>query len=71
MMVYLDVVYNHFGPHLNYLHDYAQSFFTARRKTGWGRPLISKAVSRIPCARQIGGPNRPADTYYRHDRKKQ
>jgi maltooligosyltrehalose trehalohydrolase len=36
MMVYLDVVYNHFGPQLNYLHSYAQSFFTARHTTGWG-----------------------------------
>ena len=25
IMVYLDVVYNHFGPQLNYLHSYAES----------------------------------------------
>lgn len=36
MMVYLDVVYNHFGPQLNYLHSYADSFFTDRHTTGWG-----------------------------------
>jgi maltooligosyltrehalose trehalohydrolase len=36
MMVYLDVVYNHFGPQHNYLHSYAKSFFTDRHSTGWG-----------------------------------
>lgn len=36
MMVYLDVVYNHFGPQLNYLHIYAENFFTDRHSTGWG-----------------------------------
>jgi maltooligosyltrehalose trehalohydrolase len=36
MMVYLDVVYNHFGPQLNYLHSYAEHFFTVRHSTGWG-----------------------------------
>jgi maltooligosyltrehalose trehalohydrolase len=36
IMVYLDVVYNHFGPQLNYLHLYAESFFTTRHSTGWG-----------------------------------
>ncbi|MGO4510137.1 malto-oligosyltrehalose trehalohydrolase [Bradyrhizobium sp. 2TAF36] len=36
MMVYLDVVYNHFGPQLNFLHSYAESFFTDRHTTGWG-----------------------------------
>jgi maltooligosyltrehalose trehalohydrolase len=36
MMVYLDVVYNHFGPRLNYLHRYAEGFFTDRHTTGWG-----------------------------------
>ncbi|WP_407114440.1 alpha-amylase family glycosyl hydrolase [Bradyrhizobium sp. LMG 9283] len=36
IMVYLDVVYNHFGPQLNYLHSYAESFFTERHTTGWG-----------------------------------
>ena len=36
IMVYLDVVYNHFGPQLNYLHIYAEPFFTDRHSTGWG-----------------------------------
>jgi maltooligosyltrehalose trehalohydrolase len=36
IMVYLDVVYNHFGPQLNYLHSYAENFFNPRHKTGWG-----------------------------------
>jgi len=36
MMVYLDVVYNHFGPQLNFLHSYAESFFTNRHSRGWG-----------------------------------
>jgi maltooligosyltrehalose trehalohydrolase len=36
MMVYLDVVYNHFGPQLNFLHSYAEAFFTDRHSTGWG-----------------------------------
>ena len=36
IMVYLDAVYNHFGPQLNYLHSYAEPFFTDRHSTGWG-----------------------------------
>lgn len=36
LMVYLDVVYNHFGPQLNYLHSYAENFFSKRHSTGWG-----------------------------------
>lgn len=36
LMVFLDVVYNHFGPDGNYLHCYAKSFFTDRHKTPWG-----------------------------------
>ena len=36
IMVYLDVVYNHFGPQLNYLHLYAENFFNPRHPTGWG-----------------------------------
>ena len=36
IMVYLDVVYNHFGPQQNYLHSYAESFFSSRHTTGWG-----------------------------------
>ncbi|GGY77022.1 hypothetical protein GCM10007071_25730 [Marinobacter zhanjiangensis] len=35
-MVFLDVVYNHFGPDGNYLHLYAPDFFTERHQTPWG-----------------------------------
>lgn len=46
--VYLDVVYNHFGPDGNYLHAYAKSFFTDKTSTPWGaaidyaRPEVSE-----------------------------
>lgn len=36
LMVFLDVVYNHFGPSGNYLHAYAKDFFTDRHPTPWG-----------------------------------
>jgi malto-oligosyltrehalose trehalohydrolase len=36
LMVFLDVVYNHFGPEGNYLHLYAPQFFTDRHQTPWG-----------------------------------
>ncbi len=36
LMVFLDVVYNHFGPTGNFLHTYARSFFTERHETPWG-----------------------------------
>jgi maltooligosyltrehalose trehalohydrolase len=36
LMVFLDVVYNHFGPSGNYLHLYAPRFFTERHHTPWG-----------------------------------
>jgi maltooligosyltrehalose trehalohydrolase len=36
LMVLLDVVYNHFGPEGNYLHQYAESFFNADAPTPWG-----------------------------------
>jgi maltooligosyltrehalose trehalohydrolase len=36
LMVFLDVVYNHFGPSGNYLHAYAKTFFTDRHPTPWG-----------------------------------
>ena len=34
--VSLDVVYNHFGPHGNYLPRYAPDILTDRHKTPWG-----------------------------------
>jgi maltooligosyltrehalose trehalohydrolase len=36
LMVFLDVVYNHFGPEGNYLRAYAPQFFTDRHCTPWG-----------------------------------
>ncbi len=36
LSVFLDVVYNHFGPTGNFLHSYAKSFFTERHETPWG-----------------------------------
>jgi maltooligosyltrehalose trehalohydrolase len=35
----LDVVYNHFGPDGNYLHDYARGYFTDQHHTPWGDAL--------------------------------
>jgi maltooligosyltrehalose trehalohydrolase len=39
LMVFLDVVYNHFGPDGNYLHVYAPDFFNAQRHTPWGAAI--------------------------------
>ncbi|MFA9441195.1 malto-oligosyltrehalose trehalohydrolase [Uliginosibacterium sp. sgz301328] len=39
IMVFLDVVYNHFGPEGNYLHVYAPQFFTDRHHTPWGKGM--------------------------------
>ena len=38
LMVFLDVVYNHFGPEGNYLGRYAPEFFT-RAQTPWGNAI--------------------------------
>ena len=37
--VFLDVVYNHFGPEGNYLGLYAPDFFTERHQTPWGAAI--------------------------------
>jgi 1,4-alpha-glucan branching enzyme/maltooligosyltrehalose trehalohydrolase len=39
IQVFLDVVYNHFGPDGNYLHVYAEQFFTEAHHTAWGAAL--------------------------------
>jgi maltooligosyltrehalose trehalohydrolase len=39
LMMFLDVVYNHFGPKGNYLNVYAPDFFTERHKTPWGAAI--------------------------------
>ena len=36
LMVFLDVVYNHFGPEGNYLSRYAPAFFSGEHRTLWG-----------------------------------
>jgi len=48
LMVFLDVVYNHFGPEGNYLHAYAKRFFDEERHTPWGAAInFDKAGSRV------------------------
>ncbi len=39
LMMFLDVVYNHFGPDGNYLGHYAPQFFTDRHHTPWGAAI--------------------------------
>jgi malto-oligosyltrehalose trehalohydrolase len=39
LMIFLDVVYNHFGPDGNYLGLYAPQFFTERHHTPWGAAI--------------------------------
>jgi malto-oligosyltrehalose trehalohydrolase len=39
LSVLLDVVYNHFGPEGNYLHQFAEAFFTERHHTPWGAAI--------------------------------
>ncbi len=36
LMIFLDVVYNHFGPDGNYLSLYAPQYFRADKQTPWG-----------------------------------
>ena len=39
LAVFLDVVYNHFGPEGNYLRRSAPAFFSSRHRTPWGDGL--------------------------------
>lgn len=39
LMIFLDVVYNHFGPDGNYLHVLAPEFFRNDIETPWGAPI--------------------------------
>lgn len=39
LMVFLDVVYNHFGPSGDWLATYAPAFFSPARKTPWGAAI--------------------------------
>ena len=47
LMVFLDVVYNHFGPDGNYLNAYAPGFFDTEVDTPWGGAV---AVDEAPVA---------------------
>ena len=49
LMILLDVVYNHFGPEGNYLHEYADHFYDADRDTPWG----SAIAYRLPQVRRF------------------
>lgn len=49
LMVFLDVVYNHFGPEGNYLALYAPQFFTDRHRTPWGQAINFDG----PCSRAV------------------
>lgn len=49
LQVFLDVVYNHFGPDGNYLSVYASSFFDPDIHTAWGNAINFKA----PLVRQF------------------
>jgi malto-oligosyltrehalose trehalohydrolase len=48
LMVFLDVVYNHFGPDGNYLPSYAPQVFTTRHKTPWGNAINYDGSHAIP-----------------------
>jgi maltooligosyltrehalose trehalohydrolase len=39
LMVFVDVVYNHFGPDGNYLSRYAPAFFSNDRQSPWGAAI--------------------------------
>jgi maltooligosyltrehalose trehalohydrolase len=39
LMVFLDVVYNHFGPEGNWLPSYAPAFFDPAKQTPWGAAI--------------------------------
>ena len=52
LMVFLDVVYNHFGPEGNYLGLYAPSFFS-KAQTPWGNAIDY----RVPEVRQFAVDN--------------
>ncbi|NHN89011.1 malto-oligosyltrehalose trehalohydrolase [Acetobacter conturbans] len=39
LMIFLDVVYNHFGPDGNFIEQYARPFFMQDRTTPWGHAI--------------------------------
>jgi malto-oligosyltrehalose trehalohydrolase/4-alpha-glucanotransferase len=48
LMVFLDVVYNHFGPEGAYMHAIAPEFFTQRHKTPWGAAINTDGAQARP-----------------------
>jgi maltooligosyltrehalose trehalohydrolase len=48
LMVFLDVVYNHFGPDGNYLPVYAPQILTDRHKTPWGSAINYDGTDATP-----------------------
>jgi len=48
IMVFLDVVYNHFGPEGAYIHAIAPETFTDRHRTPWGAAINTDAESARP-----------------------
>ncbi len=56
LMVFVDVVYNHFGPDGNYLHRYAPQYFTERHATPWGTAINFD-----------GGDSRPVRDFFIHN----
>jgi malto-oligosyltrehalose trehalohydrolase len=53
LMVFLDVVYNHFGPEGNYLSQYAPPFFTDRHHTPWGSAINFDGAESEPVRRFV------------------
>ena len=45
LMVFLDVVYNHFGPDGAYIHAFAKSFFREDKHTPWGAAIDLRRAS--------------------------
>jgi maltooligosyltrehalose trehalohydrolase len=52
LAIFLDIVYNHFGPEGNYLHSIAPDFFTDRHRTPWGAAI------------DFSGPHRPVREFF-------
>ena len=48
LMVFLDVVYNHFGPDGSYLHMYAPEFFHPEKVTPWGASIAFEKQAGAP-----------------------
>lgn len=53
LAVFLDVVYNHFGPQDNYLYTYARRFFTPAHHTPWGNAIDYASEGNEPVRRFV------------------